>query len=198
MTLNLGLLLGWPAAFAQDLTPAWAQLQLPFKASTIKRLQAGESYAKASLKAAATKGEKVFDFAVAGWHPRDCATALPRLTRYEKYNHYLPFVTQSTYQDATQTIDLLFKVWIIPFSLELRFQIPRMTKAGRYPFTFKEGFLPDLKGKVTAQDLEQRCLVLIPAPWQGPDPEINAFLFELFAQTAATKAMEKMLRVTRD
>ena len=184
------------ARITEELPAAWAALHLPFQESTMQRLRQGETYAKASLEDAG-KEQKRFSFAAAGWHAQDCATALPRLTAYENYHRYLPFVEQSTYQDATQTIDLLFKVWIIPFSLRLHFQIPRMKQAGSYPFTFKEGFLPDLKGTVKVQDVENRCLILITAHWQGKDPGFNPTLFEIFAQTAAMQAMEKMLRVTR-
>ena len=191
-------MIGLPAkALAQERSPTWAQLQLPFQESTIKRIQKGEVYAKALLQDT-TPGKKKFTFAVAGWHRRDCATALPRLTMYERYHQYLPFVAQSTYQDASQTLDLLFKIWIIPFSLRLHFQLPRMAQEGSYPFTFKEGFLPNLRGQVRVQDVEKRCLVLITADWQGADPGINATLFEIFAQTAAAMGVEKMLRVTRD
>ena len=201
MCFSLVLLLSsvWGGvAMADELPPSWAKLQLPFKESTIKRLRKGDTYAKASLSKTDKKGEKKFSFAAAGWHQRNCATALPRLAQYERYNHYLPFVAESTYQEASQIIDLVFKVWIIPFTLELRFKLPRISKVGSYPFVFEEGFLPDLHGAVNVQDVDDRCLILITANWQGPDPEINAFLFEMFAQTAGTIGMEKMLRATRD
>ncbi len=189
----------------------WSSLKLPFKEGTIRRLQEGECYAKSSLqevprppqgkgKSSSPRKEKTkemkFTFAVAGWHRYNCATALPRLTRYEDYQRYLPFVVSSTYQTSTQTLDLAFKVWILPFSLRLNFQLPRMDKEGVYPFTFKEGFLPNLKGKVSAKDVDQRCLILITADWQGADPGFNPTLFEVFTQTAGTLGIEKMLRVT--
>jgi hypothetical protein len=211
---SLGLLLAalWGALASLSATAKtdWSSLKLPFKEGTIRRLQEGECYTKSSLqevprppqakgKAASSPKstkEMKFTFAVAGWHRHNCATALPRLTRYEDYQRYLPFVVSSTYQTPTQTIDLAFKVWILPFSLRLNFQLPRMEKEGVYPFTFKEGFLPNLKGKVTAKDVDRRCLILITADWQGPDPGFNPTLFELFTQTAATLGIEKMLRVT--
>ena len=175
----------------------WSTLNLPFKEGTIKRIQGGECYVKSTFEEVPGKaGQKKFSFAAAGLHRRDCATALPRLTKYEDYQRYLPFVVKSSYQTSSQTIDLLFKVWILPFSLRLLFQLPRMQQEGQYPFTFKEGFLPDLKGKITAKEVDQRCLILITANWQGPDPGFSPTLFELFTQTAGTLGMEKMLRVT--
>ena len=45
-------------------------------------------------------------FFVVGLHPRSCSKALLKIGNYEEYKNYLSFVTQSEYNDKTQTIYL--------------------------------------------------------------------------------------------
>ena len=83
---------------------------------------------------------------VSGIHPRNCTRAMRKLSLYENYHSYMDFVKESKYNEKTQKFTFTIDHTLLPFPMVVGFKIPRITKAGHYPFVFEDGFLKNLKG----------------------------------------------------
>ena len=100
-----------------------------------------------------TEKEQQMMLFVSGIHPRNCTRAMRKLSLYENYSSYMDFIKSSQYNDVTQKISFTIDHALIPFPMVVGFKIPRITKEGRYPFTFDDGFLKDLKGTVIVKEV---------------------------------------------
>ncbi len=157
-----------------------------------------EPFVSATVSDAIFQGKKgqAMDFWAAGLHPKSCRIALRKLSRYEDYKDYLSFLELSAYDDANQLIYFRISTPIFPIKLGLRFQIPRITTPGVYPFQFKEGFLKDLKGNIHVSEIDQRCFFYIKSDWRGVHSGFANTLLEFFSKTIIKLGAEKLFRVT--
>jgi len=76
------------------------------------------------------------------------------------------------------------------------FKIERITKAGIYPFTFEDGFLKGLQGKVIVTEIGKYCMLGLKTEWQGPDTNIPGLVLSTFVQTVGKLGLEHLIRVS--
>ena len=134
---------------------------------------------------------------VSGVHPRNCNMAMRKLSLYENYSNYMDFIKVSKYDDQKQQVTFIMDHMLLPFPMNLTFKIPRITKAGKYPFTFDHGFLKDLKGTIGVAEIGKFCLLTLKTDWAGPETKIPNFAFEAFIQTVGKLGLEHLIRVSR-
>ena len=132
----------------------------------------------------------------AGLHPRSCAKALIKMSRYESYRDFISFITHSRYSDQTKKIYLRFSHVLLPYPLTLYFSIARITRPGIYPFVFPIGILKGLKGEIQVAPYGRRCLMEVSANWEGKTTGINDLVFEVFSITLGRLGIKKMFRVS--
>lgn len=140
-----------------------------------------------------------WDFSIAGLHPRNCRMALRRLSRYEEYDQLIGFIAESAYNEKEEELSFLLRSRLLPFSMLLNFQLPRITSPGRYAYSFDRGFLKGLTGHIHVDSVaehDNRCLFYATAQWHGPHTGINNRIFEGFSRTMAKMAMETLFRVS--
>jgi hypothetical protein len=133
---------------------------------------------------------------ISGMHPRNCVRTMRKLSLYENYPQYISFIKESKYNEQTQRISMTIDHALLPFPMLLGFKIPRITKAGHYPFVFEDGFLKNLKGTILVQDIGNFCLLGMKVDWQGPETKIPNMLFEPFLQTVGKAGLEHLIRVS--
>lgn len=143
-----------------------------------------------------TSTEQQMFLIVAGVHPRNCTRAMRKLSLYENYHNYMEFIKSSTYDEKTQRFSFVIDHTLMPFPMSVKFKIPRITKAGHYPFTFEDGFLKDLKGTVIVQDIGKFCLLGLKTDWRGPETKIPNVVFSTFVQTVGKLGLEHLIRVS--
>lgn len=134
---------------------------------------------------------------VSGVHPRNCTRAMRKLSLYENYSSYMDFIKVSQYDEQKQQVTFIMDHMLLPFPMNLTFKIPRITKAGKYPFTFDHGFLKDLKGTIGVAEVGKFCLLTLKTDWQGPETKIPNLAFEAFIQTVGKLGLEHLIRVSR-
>jgi hypothetical protein len=134
---------------------------------------------------------------VSGVHPRNCTRVMRKLSLYENYSSYMDFIKVSKYDDQKQQVTFIMDHMLLPFPMNLTFKIPRITKAGKYPFTFDHGFLKDLKGTIGVAEVGKFCLLTLKTDWQGPETKIPNLAFEAFIQTVGKLGLEHLIRVSR-
>jgi hypothetical protein len=168
----------------------------PLSNGQLEDILKGEVVSEGQVKSPNDK-EQSMELVVAGMHPRNCTRAMRKLSLYENYKNYMEFVKESTYDDKTQRISLTLDHALLPFPMIVGFKIPRITKEGRYPFTFENGFLKDLKGTVIVKEAGKFCLLGLKTDWQGPQTKIPNVVFETFVQTVGRMGLEHLIRVSR-
>jgi hypothetical protein len=134
---------------------------------------------------------------VSGVHPRNCTRVMRKLSLYENYSSYMDFIKVSKYDEQKQQVTFIMDHMLLPFPMNLTFKIPRITKAGKYPFTFDHGFLKDLKGTIGVAEVGKFCLLTLKTDWQGPETKIPNLAFEAFIQTVGKLGLEHLIRVSR-
>jgi hypothetical protein len=133
---------------------------------------------------------------VAGIHPRNCVRAMRKLSSYENYSKFIDFIKKSNYDDQKQSVNFVMDHTLLPFPMDLTFKIPRITKAGNYPFIFETGFLKNLKGTIAVKDVGKFCLMSLKADWRGPETKIPNFPFSMFIQTVGKVGLEHLIRIS--
>ncbi len=137
-----------------------------------------------------------FELYTQGLHSKGCVYAMRKLSLYEQYKDFLSFVTESSYEK--ETVNFLLDHTLLPFSMRLKFKIPRIRKPGAYPFTFDAGFLKGLKGKIHLKKMkDKRCLFTLTANWKGPHTGIPNLIFEVFSSTLTEMGMKHLFRISR-
>lgn len=134
---------------------------------------------------------------VSGIHPRNCQRAMRKLSLYENYSSYMDFVNKSEYDEKKEQINFVIDHLLLPFPMNLSFKLPRITKEGRYLFTFEHGFLKDLKGVISVKDVGKFCLLSMKTDWKGPETPIPNMAFAAFIQTVGKLGLEHLIRVSR-
>jgi hypothetical protein len=143
-----------------------------------------------------SKKEQQMMLFVGGIHPRNCVRAMRKLALYENYHSYMDFIKTSRYDEGTQKFSFTVDHTLLPFPMVVGFRIPRINKAGRYPFTFEDGFLKDLKGTVIVEDVGKFCFLGLKADWRGPESKIPDLIFATFVQTVGKLGLEHLIRVS--
>ena len=132
-----------------------------------------------------------------GMHPRNCTRAMRKLSLYEDYHKHISFIKESKYNDKTERISMTIDHALLPFPMMVGFKIPRITKAGHYPFIFEDGFLKDLKGIIIVQEIGKFCLLGMKVDWAGPETKIPNIVFKPFLQTAGKIGLEHLIRMSQ-
>lgn len=162
----------------------------------IRLLQSGKIFSSSSVNDMENGKVQSFELHGQGLHPKNCVYAMRKLSLYEQYKDFLSFVSESTYEN--QTLNFLLDHTLLPFSMRLKFKIPRIKKAGAYPFTFDAGFLKGLEGKIHLKEMKnKRCLFTLTAKWQGAHSGIPALIFEIFSSTLTELGMKHLFRISR-
>ena len=161
----------------------------------IEELLKGEVISTSKVTSPTEKEQQMFLY-VAGVHPRNCVRAMRKLSLYENYSNYMEFIKSSQYNEGAQKFSFTVDHALMPFPMVVGFKIPRITKAGHYPFTFEDGFLKGLKGTVIVHDLGKFCLMGLKTDWRGPDSKIPDLVFSTFVQTVGKMGLEHLIRVS--
>lgn len=175
---------------SEELKPFYAPSE-----GQIEDLLKGTVISTSSVNTPKPKTQQMMLF-VAGVHPRNCTRTMRKLSLYENYSSYIDFIKESKYNEQTEKISFLMDHTLLPFPMTLSFKLPRITKAGHYPFTFENGFLKDLKGTIIVHDVGKFCLLGLKTDWQGPETRIPNIIFETFVQTVGKLGLEHLIRVS--
>jgi hypothetical protein len=133
---------------------------------------------------------------VSGVHPRNCVKAMRKLSLYENYSTYIDFIKKSSYDEKNEQVTFVIDHLLLPFPMNLNFKISRITKEGRYPFTFDHGFLKDLKGTIGVKNVGKFCLLTLKTDWRGPETPIPNIVFSTFIETVGKLGLEHLIRVS--
>lgn len=163
-----------------------------------------QHYVQSTVSSGITNKKEWQDFKlkVAGLHSRNCKLALRKISRYENYNFYLDFVKKAEYNEKKQMVKFYLSSYILPFDMILNFQIPRINKPGIYSFTFKNGFLKGLTGKIHASNFvhpksnKKQCFLYLNSHWSGPKTRIPDIIFEVFTSTIVRIGMIKLFKIS--
>lgn len=161
----------------------------------IEDLLQGEVISVGKVDSPTEKEQQMMLF-IAGVHPRNCHRAMRKLSFYENYQQYMDFIKKSEYDEKKEVVNFVMDHTLLPFPMILTFKIPRITKAGVYPFTFDHGFLKDLNGKIIVKDVGKFCLLGLKTDWRGPETRIPNLAFSLFIQTVGKLGLEHLIRVS--
>lgn len=192
-------------ALAQNkisLAPSWknqiSNELKPFFSTTegqVEDILEGEVISSSKVSSPSDKEQQLMLF-TAGIHPRSCVRAMRKLSMYENYNQYVGFIKKSEYDAKNERLTFNIDHTLLPFPMVMSFKIPRITKAGVYPFVFENGFLKDLKGSIIVKDAGAHCLMALKTDWRGPETKIPNLAFEAFLQTAGKLGLEHLIRVS--
>lgn len=133
---------------------------------------------------------------VIGIHPRTCQKGLRKISLYEQYSKHMSFIKESSYDDSLQRVNFLIDHTLLPFPMQLRFKIPRITGPGEYDFLFPDGIFKGLVGKIRVQSLGARCLYFMEVNWKGQTTKIPDVAVGAFAQTLSKLGLEHLIRVS--
>lgn len=161
----------------------------------IEDLLKGEVISVGSVDSPKPKQQQMMLF-VSGIHPRNCTRAMRKLSLYENYSQYMDFIKKSAYNDKTQRLSFTIDHALLPFPMLVGFKIERITKPGIYPFTFEDGFLKGLQGRVIVSEVGKFCLLGLKTDWQGPDSGLPDLMFGTFVQTVGKLGLEHLIRVS--
>ncbi|EQC46211.1 hypothetical protein [Bacteriovorax sp. Seq25_V] len=159
-----------------------------------KIIQDGKIYRKAVVNS--DKGIQSLDYQIHGIHPNKCSSALKKLSRYEKFHEYLDIVKLSGYSDKKGEIYLFLDSSLMPFPMSLHFKIERITKPGKYQFSFDKGFLKGLLGTIEVTQTPKGCYFYANSHWKGKASKIPDSVFEIFSETIGELAMKNLFRVS--
>lgn len=174
----------------QELKPFYAAAE-----GEIEDLLKGEVISIGKVNSPTSKEQQMMLF-VAGVHPRSCTRAMRKLSLYENYKDYMDFIKSSRYDEKKQRISFTIDHVLLPFPMLVGFKIERITKPGIYPFTFEEGFLKDLQGRIIVRDVGKFCLLGLKTDWRGPESKIPNIVFSTFVQTVGKLGLEHLIRVS--
>lgn len=159
----------------------------------------GKVLATAKVDSFSEKNKKLqsLDFNTAAINPKPCHKILRKLSVYEDIHHHLSFVEKSSYDEDKKEIYLLLQASVLPYKMSLKFKIPRITKAGEYPYRFEGGIFDQLHGVIRVYDWNKRCVFHTSAKWSGKDTGIPDLAVELFSETLSKIGFEKLFRAYR-
>ena len=186
-----GTLSLWAATIPEDV--------LPYKKNLKEKILSGTIFSESSVKSQIRYQKKwqELHFTIAGLNPKSCEFALKKLSLYENYNQFLDFVKKSEYDNTKEEINFLLSHTLLPYDMQLIFNLPRITKTGVYPFVFEIGILKNLKGTIHVVNYKNRCLFFTKADWDGPHTGFPDLIFEFFTVTLAKHSMEKLFRLSQ-
>lgn len=170
----------------------------PFKGirpKVVKILKDGDIYRNAKVES--DKDQQSLDYEIYGIHPNSCQYALKKLSRYERFHSYMDLIKLSGYDEKRKLIYLYLDHTLLPFPMVLNFKIDRITKPGRYMFSFDKGFLKGLIGHINVKEYDNKCLFFATSYWKGKKSDIPDTVFELFSETIGEMAMKKLFRVSK-
>jgi hypothetical protein len=153
------------------------------------------------VSVASIEKNQSMDILASGLHARSCNWAMRKLSQYESYPTFIDFIKKASYQESNQQLYFsMNSVWM-PFPMMLLFYIPRIQKAGQYPFEFRDGFLKGLRGEIHLFDEQisshKRCLFTIVAKWQGEQTPLPNFALETLIKTILQIGIEKLFRISQ-
>lgn len=140
--------------------------------------------------------QQMIKFFVLGLHKNSCPRVLPLMNRYEEYQKHIKIISESYYNPRNKLLVLVFDFPILPFQVMLQMQLERISASGNYPYILKGGIFPDLKGSIDVSNYKNRCLFNVSAYWQGAKSNIPNFILEIFLETVAKMALEKLFRIS--
>lgn len=183
-----------PVSFQKSILEELKPFYAPSEGQTEDLLK-GEVISTGNVTSPSEKEQQMMLF-VSGVHPRNCTRAMRRLSLYENYSSYIDFIKKSSYDEKKELVTFVMDHALIPFPMVLSFKIPRITKAGHYPFTFDHGFLKDLQGTIAVKEIGKFCLLSLKTDWRGPETKIPNMVFAAFIQTVGKRGLEHLIRVS--
>lgn len=183
-----------PASFGKSISDELKPFY-PVAEGQLEDLLKGEVISTGKVDSPTAKEQQMMLF-VSGVHPRNCTRAMRKLSLYENYHTYMDFIKTSSYNESTQKFSFTIDHTLLPFPMIVGFKIPRITKEGIYPFTFEDGFLKGLQGKVIVQEVGKFCLLGLKTDWRGPESRIPNLVFGTFVQTVGKLGLEHLIRVS--
>lgn len=172
--------------------------KIPYKKSVKDSILDGNVFSESKVTDFEEQNKKMqsLNFSIAGLHKKSCNYALKTLSQYERYNKFLSFVEESSYDDKIGEITFRLSHVLLPYDMMLIFKLPRIKEVGVYPFAFEIGFLKGLNGNIHVINHKNRCLFYSEASWKGPDTGVNAYIFEMFSQALSKLSMETLFRIS--
>ena len=172
--------------------------ELPLRDDIKKSIESGNVYSNSQVFSFTESDEKrqSLDFIIAGLHPKSCQFALKKLSLYEKYKDFLSIIKESDYDESTKQISFVFSHGLLPVSMGLIFNLPRIRKEGIFSFYFDRGFLAGLKGQIHVINNQGKCLFYTRARWEGPHTGYSDTLFSFFSGAFTKLAMENLIRIS--
>lgn len=174
--------------------------------SKIKELTRGSILIKSDLKTVYKKNSKEyanglqeFNYFAGAVHNKSCNTALRKMSRYEDYKTFIDFIKDSKFNESSEMLYFRFDHTLLPFPISLNFKIQRIRGPGIYHYSFDNGFLKGLKGKIKVDHFSNKrnCLFQINARWKGNHTGINSLIFEMFTTTLGKLGIRKVFRISQ-
>jgi hypothetical protein len=192
-----------PLTHGKAILPSNKSMDAPSVQKTVgesvwKKILSGDIYTKSEVEdfeIFSKKKQKLY-FYIAGLHKKSCSFALKKLSHYESFQEHIGYIKRSSYNDENQRVDFLLSSSLLPYNMTLNFKIPRIRKAGSYPFSFDQGFLKDLAGNITAINYKNRCLFYTTANWKGDHSGIPNSILAFFSKAMSQLAMENLFRIS--
>lgn len=175
---------------AKIILESWWSAPAKFGVETLKRAVVADAQVDSA------NGQQSLVSKVVGLHPRTCGAGLRKISRYEKYSEHMSFLKESRYDEAQQMVYFVIDHAVLPFPMQLRFKIQRITQPGDYDFTFPDGIFKGLLGKIRIAPVGGRCLYFMQVNWQGPSTKIPDMVVDAFAQTLSQLGLEHLIRVS--
>jgi len=184
--------------------PLWSAYKtkinkLPYSDTMNKKIKNGKILTSSKVKTIEGEKEKNFqslEIWSAGLHKKSCTYAMRKLSLYENYQDFLSYVDASSYDEKKEIIFLGLSAPIISVKFDLFLNIPRIKKEGSYDFSFNQGFLKGLKGKINISTFKERCLIETTAHWYGPHTGYSSFIFQTFLDTILDLTVKKLFRIS--
>ncbi len=185
-------------------SPLWGSFKtqlnkLPYTSSMNEKLKKGKVLTSSKVKTIEGPNEKKFQSLkiwTVGLHKKSCKYAMRKLSLYENYQDYLSYVDASAYDDKKGVIYLGLSAPILPIKFDLFLNIPRIKKEGSYGFSFNQGFLRGLKGKINLSNFKGRCFIETTADWQGPHTGYSSFIFKTFVDAILDLTLRRLFRIS--
>jgi hypothetical protein len=169
---------------------------LPYKKKIKENILKGQIFCESKVKSFSLSKEQSLTFSVAGLHSKNCNYAFKTLSRYEDYSKFVSFIKSSRYDELTQTLDFQLSHFLLPFDMQLIFNLPRISGPGTYPFSFDVGIFKNLKGTIFVGQDANKCLFYTTAQWQGEDTGVNNTILEVFSEVLSRRSMEILFRIS--
>jgi hypothetical protein len=198
---SLILLLGFPLYAPAKVTLTRAQLEdakkilfawWPEAPKFSDQVLTGEIVSWAEVTSA--DGKQKMSTRVVGLHSRTCTNGLRKISLYEDYPRHMSFIKQAQYLEPR--VRFVLDHTLLPFPMELAFNIPRIRSPGTYPFVFPTGIFRDLTGNIRVASIGGRCLYFMETEWHGPTTKIPDTAVRIFAQTLSKLGLEHLFRVS--